>query len=675
MTSSPWTALAHLDDNAHRFGHKSCQLARVLRAGLPVPDSWVLSVDEASNVKTTTARQLMDLHPTARWILRSSSPWEDRPDHSRAGQFASAVAAATPEEIAAALSQVVASSAGRSMAVLAQPHLVLDAWLTIELRADRWWAEGFLQDGWRGARQGDKIADDDPLAPLLSLARRAALRNAPSLLEVGSDLNGPVILQLRPAPSRPAPWRSAPPENVDNPEPPPPHEASPGPEWVWDQAHCPVPLCPLLAGLFDQWLETLPDHWPSRLFKGRWHDRIEAQVPPSSAPTSNDLSRWAAQREALRDSLVELAQASEHWSRFLPMWLQWQRTYFEDYGAATQPLRRWAKTVALRHPLPPLPLVVAPRLQEALGDLTQTLRTQLAARPPLVSYEVVPRDLDELLRRSPQWQSAVRVFLLEHGHHSPSPAWDGRGTTWAEDPWPLWRHLLTFDEVRPPEPQARTASHEATLAARILAQCEDDDDELARAYALFRTAAMQHAKTLVAEADPRWIFDVFPRDLERIERDPSQLDTVVALGRAVYQNWLAYDPLGSIDAEPGYTPGHTQDDMRGDTRSDGRAASGGRAEGPLRRLAYAQQNGGPSAGEILVVPTLVPGDAVVLSKVAAVVCEGGDVLGHASVLAREYGVPAIVGLAHARLWLATADRATVDADLGWVTRHEKRTTG
>ena len=57
----------------------------------------------------------------------------------------------------------------------------------------------------------------------------------------------------------------------------------------------------------------------------------------------------------------------------------------------------------------------------------------------------------------------------------------------------------------------------------------------------------------------------------------------------------------------------------------------------------------------------------VLGRLAAVVVEAGTPLGHAAVLAREHGVPAVVAVAGALRWLAAAERVLVDGDLGTVT--------
>jgi pyruvate,water dikinase len=59
---------------------------------------------------------------------------------------------------------------------------------------------------------------------------------------------------------------------------------------------------------------------------------------------------------------------------------------------------------------------------------------------------------------------------------------------------------------------------------------------------------------------------------------------------------------------------------------------------------------------------------------AAVVTELGGPLSHASIVAREYGIPAVVNVAGATLAIRTGDRLRVDGDRGIVERIEDRTS-
>jgi pyruvate,water dikinase len=74
-------------------------------------------------------------------------------------------------------------------------------------------------------------------------------------------------------------------------------------------------------------------------------------------------------------------------------------------------------------------------------------------------------------------------------------------------------------------------------------------------------------------------------------------------------------------------------------RAGGRGAAQGRAQGQVVHDAAAA---GP--GDVLVTRTLDPRLAGWLPGLGAVVCETGSVLSHLAILAREYGVPTVVGV-------------------------------
>jgi pyruvate,water dikinase len=74
-------------------------------------------------------------------------------------------------------------------------------------------------------------------------------------------------------------------------------------------------------------------------------------------------------------------------------------------------------------------------------------------------------------------------------------------------------------------------------------------------------------------------------------------------------------------------------------RAGGRGAAQGRAQG---RVVHDAAAAGP--GDVLVTRTLDPRLAGWLPELGAVVCETGSVLSHLAILAREYGVPTVVGV-------------------------------
>ncbi|MGO4804379.1 PEP/pyruvate-binding domain-containing protein [Arthrobacter sp. 2MCAF15] len=73
-------------------------------------------------------------------------------------------------------------------------------------------------------------------------------------------------------------------------------------------------------------------------------------------------------------------------------------------------------------------------------------------------------------------------------------------------------------------------------------------------------------------------------------------------------------------------------------------------------------------GEILVAPSTDPGWTPLFMTAGALVMEMGGVISHGAVVAREYGIPAVVGVPDATTRLRTGQRVTVDGSAGTV-RH------
>jgi phosphohistidine swiveling domain-containing protein len=107
-------------------------------------------------------------------------------------------------------------------------------------------------------------------------------------------------------------------------------------------------------------------------------------------------------------------------------------------------------------------------------------------------------------------------------------------------------------------------------------------------------------------------------------------------------------------------------------RWTGIAASPGRVRGPARVLRDPKAGWALRPGEILVVPVADVGWTPLFLTAAGVVTELGGALSHASLVAREYGVPTVVNVANATRILSDGDIVVVDGDRGTLERIEPR---
>ena len=79
-------------------------------------------------------------------------------------------------------------------------------------------------------------------------------------------------------------------------------------------------------------------------------------------------------------------------------------------------------------------------------------------------------------------------------------------------------------------------------------------------------------------------------------------------------------------------------------------------------------------GEILVAPSTDPGWTPLFLTAAGLVMEMGGSMSHGAVVAREYGLPAVVGVPDATTRISTGDWVTVDGAAGSVVVHTVAST-
>jgi rifampicin phosphotransferase len=99
----------------------------------------------------------------------------------------------------------------------------------------------------------------------------------------------------------------------------------------------------------------------------------------------------------------------------------------------------------------------------------------------------------------------------------------------------------------------------------------------------------------------------------------------------------------------------------------GHPASAGRATGPVRIITDPRDFPNFTDGDILVAAATTPAWTPLFARAAAIVTDGGTLAAHASLVAREYGIPAVVGTGDATHRLRPGQRVTVDGTRGTVT--------
>jgi pyruvate,water dikinase len=99
----------------------------------------------------------------------------------------------------------------------------------------------------------------------------------------------------------------------------------------------------------------------------------------------------------------------------------------------------------------------------------------------------------------------------------------------------------------------------------------------------------------------------------------------------------------------------------------GLAASRGVYEGPARRVSGPGQFDRILQGDVLVTESTTEAFNILLPLLGAIVTDSGGLLSHSAIVAREYGIPGVVGTRNATERIADGTRVRVDGDAGEVT--------
>jgi pyruvate,water dikinase len=98
----------------------------------------------------------------------------------------------------------------------------------------------------------------------------------------------------------------------------------------------------------------------------------------------------------------------------------------------------------------------------------------------------------------------------------------------------------------------------------------------------------------------------------------------------------------------------------------GIAAAPGRYAGPARVIRSEAAFTRLRPGDVLVCPVTSPVWSILFPKVGALVTDTGGILSHPAIIAREYGVPAVVATGNATTLLHDGQLVTVDGTAGLV---------
>jgi pyruvate,water dikinase len=307
------------------------------------------------------------------------------------------------------------------------------------------------------------------------------------------------------------------------------------------------------------------------------------------------------------------------------------------------------------------------------------------------------RRLHETLREDPaakHFNAAFEDFLKVYGHRAVCEA-ELRNPCWREDPAQvlgLVRNYLSPDVTSPEEVRARQRRVSTEAASQV--------DRLALPKRVLLRRVLKAARRyiglrerlkdfIVLRSD--WARQVYAEicqrlltrgllsdrddlyflqskevgDLLRGQLEPDTAREIISRRRRDFE-WSQMVHLPKIlhgEARP-----LAPDDLTAGEQLRGMGVSPGKVEGRARVILDPRVDSHIEPGEILVAPVTDAGWTPLFINAAGLVVDIGGLLSHGSVVAREYGLPAVVGATGATKQIKTGDRIYLDGSSGVVVK-------
>jgi pyruvate,water dikinase len=370
--------------------------------------------------------------------------------------------------------------------------------------------------------------------------------------------------------------------------------------------------------------------------------------------------------------------------------------------ASRRLLRDVAEPGELQEVLRGVPHNVTTEMDLKLWELTEQIRNDEPSRTvftDIALHALLQRYRDRAL--PPVAQRGLQAFLRRYGHRAVAEI-DLGMPRWSDDPSHLLgviSNYLRFDtaDLDPVSQfkagQARAESMITSLTTRLTERSrvrarlagwtlrrvrqliglrESPKFLLIVALGVMREQLKEVGRQLAAAGKIDHVDDVFFLDLDDARRGLAgeDLRAWVAEQRATYQQELRRRHIPRLLLSDGTEPEAVAAELAGTAGTDGALAGSPASTGMVTaraRVVLDPVGAHLEPGEILVAPSTDPGWTPLFLTAGGLVMEMGGSNSHGAVVAREYGIPAVVGVPEATHKIETGQLITVDGAAGLVT--------
>jgi phosphoenolpyruvate synthase/pyruvate phosphate dikinase len=333
----------------------------------------------------------------------------------------------------------------------------------------------------------------------------------------------------------------------------------------------------------------------------------------------------------------------------------------------------------------------------ALWDLAEKAGPEVRAVFASEPIDRLPRALGES-DAGREFLARMGEFLKAHGHRAVRE-FDFSCPRWRDDPTFLYETIRNYLSHPPDQPTPRehyegqVRRHEEAKASvdralarrplrrrifRWLVRVLEERAPLREAPKFYTLMGAAHIRDLYLEVGRRMVVrgvlekqeDFFFLSIPEIERiakgelEAAWIRQQIPIRRLEFARHMRADPPSVVrsDGKPVMKPAVSGESLRGTP------VSSGTAHGPARILLDPGDGAQLHKGEILVAPFTDPGWTPLFLTAGALVMEIGGVMSHGAVVAREYGIPAVVGVKNATRLLRDGEIVEVNGSTGEVRR-------
>ncbi len=340
-----------------------------------------------------------------------------------------------------------------------------------------------------------------------------------------------------------------------------------------------------------------------------------------------------------------------------------------------------------------------------LWDLAQIARSKPTVSAILRSNgSIQARELLKNTGEGREFIQAMDRFLDEFGHREVHM--DILYPTWCEDPEPVYsfiRSYLDADESQSPyQQQERLIQEREQLTRSVMKVVERGIAGRLVLAPLFNwilrqtqihtrerdtmhfemTRLFPPIRCLMLELGKRWqargllnkhedIFYLKIDEMMEMSKSPLPAQDKILTRQEAF--WVAQQeacPNMIRDGEEIFSA-ETESEKIGVAGLQGVAGSPGKVTGVSRVIQGPSDFTKLQKGEILVAPITNPVWTPLFAVASAVITEVGGILSHGAIVAREYGIPAVMSVSGATRLLQDGQRITVDGNKGWVYLEEE----